>query len=275
MKQADIVIIGGAIMGASVAYFLKKDLGFEGSVIVVEQDPSYANSSTTLSAASIRQQFSTPENISLSQFGLQFFGELKDRFGEDADIAYHEGGYLILASEAGLPILQNNHKTQVECGADVDLMTPGEMKKTFPWLNVDDLAAGAYGRSGEGWFDAHMFLDLVRKGAIAAGAHFTKGTVVGMDQLGGKVTAVKLADGETIACGAAVNCAGANAGKVAAMLGIDLPIEPRKRTIFVIDNKKPHPNMPLITDTSGVYIRPEGDVYNLRLPSTGRPGSRL
>nr|WP_319486744.1 FAD-binding oxidoreductase [uncultured Cohaesibacter sp.] len=273
MKQADLVIIGGAIMGASVAYFLKKDLGFEGSVLVVEKDPTYANSSTTLSAASIRQQFSTPENIALSQYGLQFFSELKDRFGPDADIAYHEGGYLILASEAGLPILQNNYKTQIACGADIELMSPDEMKKTFPWLNVEDLAAGAYGRSGEGWFDAHMFLDLVRKGAIAAGAEFIKGTVVAMEKQGSKVTAVKLDNGDTIACGAVVNCAGANAGKVAALLDIPLPIEPRKRTIFVIDNKKPHPNMPLITDTSGVYIRPEGEFFISGCPPIEDPAA--
>nr|WP_321461468.1 FAD-binding oxidoreductase [uncultured Cohaesibacter sp.] len=273
MKQADLVIIGGAIMGASVAYFLKKDLGFEGSVLVIEKDPTYANSSTTLSAASIRQQFSTPENIALSQFGLKFFGELKDRFGSDADIAYHEGGYLILASEAGLPVLQNNYNTQIACGADIEMMSPDDMLKAFPWLNVEDLAAGCYGRSGEGWFDAHMLLDLVRKGAIAAGAQFIKGNVVAMEKQGSKVTSVKLDNGDSIGCGAVVNCAGANAGKVAAMLGIPLPIEPRKRTIFVIDNKKPHPNMPLITDTSGVYIRPEGEFFISGCPPIADPAA--
>ena len=275
MKQADLVIIGGAIMGASVAYFLKKDLGFEGSVIVVEKDPTYANSSTTLSAASIRQQFSTPENIALSKFGLKFFDELKDRFGPEADIAYHEGGYLLLASEEGLPILENNHRIQVENGAPIEWMTPGQMADKFPWLNVEDLAAGTYGAKGEGWFDAHMFLDLVRKGAIAAGAEFIKDEVVAMEKSADKVTAIKLKSGETIACGAAVNCAGAAAGHVSSMLDIALPVEPRKRTVFVIDNKKPHPNMPLIADTSGVYIRPEGEFYISGLPPIDDPAADL
>nr|WP_321481706.1 FAD-binding oxidoreductase [uncultured Cohaesibacter sp.] len=275
MKQADLVIIGGAIMGASVAYFLKKDLGFEGSVIVIEKDPTYANSSTTLSAASIRQQFSTPENIALSKFGLKFFDELKDRFGPEADIAYHEGGYLLLASEEGLPILENNHRIQIENGAPIEWMTPAQMADKFPWLNVEDLAAGTYGTKGEGWFDAHMFLDLVRKGAIAAGAEFIKDEVVGMEKSTDKVTAVKLKSGETIACGAAVNCAGAAAGRVSSMLDIALPVEPRKRTVFVIDNKKPHPNMPLIADTSGVYIRPEGEFYISGLPPIDDPAADI
>ena len=82
-----------------------------------------------------------------------------------------------------------------------------------------------------------------------------------MKQDKGKVTSVLLASGEQIACGAAVNCAGPSAGKVAAMLDIQLPIEPRKRTVFVIDCPKPHPNMPLLVDPTGVYIRPEGDYY--------------
>jgi FAD-dependent oxidoreductase domain-containing protein 1 len=261
MKQADLVIIGGAIMGASLAYFLKKDLGFEGSVLVVEKDPTYAKSSTTLSAASIRQQFSTPVNIELSQFGLSFIRNLKERFGPEADIGFHEGGYLLLASEAGLPILKSNHATQTAAGADIALLDPDALKAKFPWLNVEELAAGSFGQSGEGWFDAHMLLDLVRKGAIAAGATYIKDEVVGISKSGNKVTSVSLASGERVACGAAINCAGPNAGHVAAMLDIPLPIEPRKRTVFVIDCKTPHPNMPLMVDTSGVYIRPEGEFY--------------
>lgn len=248
-------------MGACLAYFLKKDLGFDGSVVVVEKDPTYANSSTTLSAASIRQQFSTPENIHLSLFGRRFIGELQDRFGPEADIGFCEDGYLILASEAGLPILQSNHSIQMVHGADNALLDPTGLKARFPWLNTDDLAAGCYGRSGEGWFDAHLLLDLVRKGAIESGATFLKDEVIGLEKDGNQVSAVKLASGETLACGAVANCAGPAAGQISAMLGIPLPVEARKRTVFVIDNPKPHDGMPLMVDPSGVYIRPEGHFY--------------
>src|SRR3954466_2295669 len=95
----DVVIVGGAAVGSSVAYFLTHDLGFSGSLAVIERDPTYARAATTLSAASIRQQFSMPENIRMSQFAVAFFRELKQRFGADADITFRERGYLLLASE--------------------------------------------------------------------------------------------------------------------------------------------------------------------------------
>src|ERR1041384_3285596 len=114
----DVVIVGGAAVGSSVAYFLTHDLGFRGSVAVIERDPTYARAATTLSAASIRQQFSTPENIRMSAFGIAFFRALKDRFGAQAAIARRERGYLLLASETGRETLAANHALQRAEGAD-------------------------------------------------------------------------------------------------------------------------------------------------------------
>ncbi|MEV8678662.1 FAD-dependent oxidoreductase, partial [Mesorhizobium ciceri] len=96
----DIVIIGGAIVGSSVAYYLREQ-GFSGTIALIERDPQFAHAATTLSMASIRQQFSIPENIRLSQFTLKLFRRLKEEFGDDADIGFREGGYLILAGEDG------------------------------------------------------------------------------------------------------------------------------------------------------------------------------
>src|ERR1041384_7353709 len=93
MQSYDVVIVGGAAVGSAAAYFLTHDLGFTGSVAVIERDPTYAHAATTLSAASIRQQFSTPENIRMSAFGIAFFRDLKARFGAEADIGFRERGY--------------------------------------------------------------------------------------------------------------------------------------------------------------------------------------
>src|ERR1043166_7619311 len=153
----DVVIVGGAAVGSSVAYFLTHDLGFTGSVAVVERDPTYAHAATTLSAASIRQQFSTPENIRMT------------RFGADADIAFRERGYLLLASESGEATLAANHAVQTAEGADIVLMDRAALAGKFPWLNGADLALGAFGRSGEGWFDAHSLLTLLRNAARQKG----------------------------------------------------------------------------------------------------------
>jgi len=147
----DVVIVGGAAVGSAVAYFLTHDLGFAGSIAVIERDPTYAHAATTLSAASIRQQFSTPENIRMSRFGVAFFRRLKERFGPDADIAFRERGYLLLAGEAGAATLKANHGVQRTEGADIALMDRAALVDRFPWLNISDLALGAFGRSGEGW----------------------------------------------------------------------------------------------------------------------------
>src|ERR1044071_462190 len=95
-ERFDVVIVGGAAVGSAVAYFLTHDLKFRGSIAVIERAPTYAYAATTLSAASIRQQFSTPENIRMSAFGIAFFRDLKARFGADADIAFRERGYLLM-----------------------------------------------------------------------------------------------------------------------------------------------------------------------------------
>ena len=257
----DVVIVGGAAVGSSVAYFLTHDLGFTGSVAVIERDPTYAQSATTLSAASIRQQFSTPENIRMSGFGMSFFRDLTGRFGAEADISYRERGYLLMAGEAGADVLRANHRVQAAEGADIVLLDPGAMAMKFPWLNTADLTLGAFGQTGEGWFDAHSLLTLLRNAARAKGARYIHGEVAGISREGNRITGVTLANGERISCGTLVNAAGPQAGDVAALAGIALPVEPRKRSVFVVACRAALPGMPLMVDPSGVWIRPEGEMY--------------
>jgi glycine/D-amino acid oxidase-like deaminating enzyme len=257
----DVVIIGGAAVGSAIAYFLTHDLGFGGSVAVIERDPLYAHASTTLSAASIRQQFSTPENIRLSTYGVGFIRSLRERFGPDADIGFREGGYLLLASDAGAAIARENHAVQTAEGADILLLEPRDIVSRFPWLDTEGVTLGTYGRTGEGWFDAHALLGLLRTAARKGGAHYIHGEVTAINRSGHHVDAVMLRDGQTIGCGVLVNAAGPQAGDVAAMAGAALPVEPRKRCVFVVDCRTPLPGMPLLVDTSGVWIRPEGQVY--------------
>ncbi|TPK88523.1 FAD-binding oxidoreductase [Mesorhizobium sp. B2-4-17] len=256
----DIVIIGGAIVGSSIAYYLREE-GFSGSIALIERDPQFSHAATTLSMASIRQQFSIPENIRLSQFTLQLFRRLKEAFGSDADIGFREGGYLILAGEAGLPILKANHEAQVAEGADILFEDAGQLTRRFPWLSAEGITAGAYGRSGEGWFDAHAMLMLFRKALRDKKIDFITADVTGIVRQGNQVTGVSLDDGETLEAGIVVNAAGPNAGKVAALAGLALPVEPRKRNVFVFEAREKYADMPLLVDPSGIYVRPEGSVY--------------
>jgi glycine/D-amino acid oxidase-like deaminating enzyme len=256
-----VAIVGGAAVGSSVAYFLTHDLDFSGSIAVIERDPAYARAATTLSAASIRQQFSTPENIRMSAFGIAFFRDLKSRFGPDADIALRERGYLLLASETGREVLAANHALQRAEGADIVLMDREALADEFRWLKTSDLSLGAFGRTGEGWFDAHSLLGLLRDSARRKGARYIHGEVAGITREGNRVTGVTLADGRQIGCGLLVNAAGPQAGDVAALAGLALPVEPRKRCVFVVACRASLPRMPLLVDPTGVWIRPEGDVY--------------
>ena len=194
--HADVVIVGGAAVGSAIAYFLGRE-GFKGRIVVVEKDPSYQWCATGRSVASIRQQFSTPENIRLSQFGWRYFSDIKDEFGPEADVALVHRGYAIMASAEAAGVLRANVELQRSLGADVELLGPAALKAQFPWLAVDDLAGAGWGRSGEGWVDPHAHLQLMRKRAIAQGVTYLADEVVGVDVDGGTIAGVRLASGGT------------------------------------------------------------------------------
>ena len=262
--HADVVIVGGAIVGSAVAMFLRKRPDWHGRVLVVERDTTFRTSSTTLSAASIRLQFSTPLNIEISRFGVELIKHLDAWLGVDGqpppDVDFVEGGYLFLATTAGLPILESNHAVQREHGVQVALLTPNGLRTRFPWMNVDDVAGGSLGLADEGWFDAYALLQAFRRKARSLGAEEVAGEVVEIERDGGRATGVRLADGRRITADWVVNAAGPRAGGVAAMAGLQLPVSPRKRMVFHFDCRTRIAS-PLTIDTSGVYFRPEGPNY--------------
>ena len=179
------MIIGGGAIGSAVAYWLTADPAFVGEVVVVERDPTYRAASSALSASSIRQQFSTPVNIAIGLFGIGFLrgiGETLAVNGERPDIGLVEPGYLFLATEPGMATLRANHAVQVAHGADVELLTPDELRRRYPWLTVEDLAGGSHGRTGEGWFDGYGLLRAFRAKAIAQGARYLAAEAVGLDR---------------------------------------------------------------------------------------------
>ena len=259
-RSADIVVVGGAAIGSAIAYFLKRG-GFRGSVAVVEMDPSYQWCASGRAVAGIRQQFSTPENIRLSQFGVGFFKGIKSEFGSEADVSFRERGYMVMATPEGRPVLEANIALQRRLGADTELLEPDEIARRFPWLSTEGLGAAGWGRSGEGWIDPASLVQLLRKSAIARGASYIADEVVGIDMTGGRIKGVRLASGGGIATGIIVCAAGWHSAKVARMAGLDLPVRPRKRYVFVVDCPSPLPGAGLMIDPSGLYFRPEGNTF--------------
>jgi glycine/D-amino acid oxidase-like deaminating enzyme len=254
-----VVIVGGGVMGAATACFLARDHGL--AVTVLERDPSHARASSALSASSIRQQFSQPANIALSQWSLAFLR----RVGEELAIGDHrpaiglvEPGYLYLASAAGAGTLRANHAVQRAAGADVHLLAPAELQARFPWLAVTDLALGAWGASGEGWFDGPALHQALRRKAIACGARFVAAEDEDFDCRADRVLAVRCRDQRRFAGDAVLLTAGAWTAPLAARLGLALPVAPKKRDVFVVDCPQPLPGCPLVIDPGGVWFRPEG-----------------
>lgn len=283
----DVVIVGGAVIGSAVAYYLTADPGFDGKVLVVERDPTYNRSSTALSSSSIRTQFSNPINVKISQYGsevIRGFAGMMQVSDDRPDLGFHPGGYLFLAhAQAQTQTLRENHERQRSCGADVVLWSRDELARAFPHLRVDDIELASYGRSGEGWFNNTGLMYGFQAKARSQGAEFVTDEVVAIGCDRDRIVSVTLASGPQIKVGTVVNASGPRAAQTARMVGLEVPIEPRKRTLFVFDcAASPEGSaavnggrLPLMIDPTGVFCRPEGRFFLAGCPPMEDPAVDL
>lgn len=251
-------------MGSALAYWLTR-LEPTASVVVIERDPGYATASSALSAASIRQQFTTPVNIRISQSSIEFLrasGELLAVDESKPDIGLVEAGYLYLANDAsGQEALRQANDIQTQHGADVALLTSAQLAARFPWLAVADVAAGSLGLRGEGWFDGYLLLTALARKARSQGARFMRGEAAGVEIQGRRAEAVMLADGSRLSCGSLINAAGPWARAVGRLAGVELPVFARRRTVYVVACRARMPGFPLLIDPTGFWVRPEGNGF--------------
>lgn len=252
--KSDVIVIGGGVMGSSVAYHLKSDPAFTGTVTVIERDPTYARASSALSASSIRQQFSTPLNIHLSRYGIGFLRRAGELLG--VELGLREPGYLFLASPAGEPVLRANHAIQKGEDCAVELLDPAALVGRFPWISTEGVTLASHGTANEGWFDGPALMQGFRRKARDLGAAYVADEVVGVSD-----RVVTLRKGGQLEAKAIVLAAGPWSGEVAACAGIVLPVEPRRRSVFVFDVREPPGITPLTIDPSGTWFRPEGRFY--------------
>lgn len=264
-KFYDVVIIGGAIMGSSTAWFLSDNPDFKGTVLVIEKDPTYEKAATALTNSCIRQQFSTELNVRISQFGAEFYKNLRQYMGGDErvpELLIRCFGYMYLAdTESFANVLRENQKVQLAAGAATQLMTADEIKNTYPFYNTEDLVLGSINRRDEGYFDGFTMFEWWKRLARERGVEYVTGEVVAMTKnaSGIKIESVMLKTGEVIACGQVVNSSGTRAALTAKMAGIALPIEPRKRYTWIFKADRPlDVDLPLTIDPSGVHMRENG-----------------
>jgi glycine/D-amino acid oxidase-like deaminating enzyme len=271
----DVVVIGGGIIGAATACFLARDPGFHGRILVLEADPSYARAATALSASSIRQQFSAAVNVRCSQFGIEYLRSAPEALATDegarVDIGFHERSYLYLATAAGRQALTQNVAAQRELGVEVELAGPAALLRRYPWLDVTGLAAGAWTRGGEGWFDAYALLHALRRKGRELGVDYRPARVAALESAADKVARARLDDGTALSARWFVCTAGTRTPELLRPLGIELPIRARKRTVYVFDSTARIDDLPLVVDPSGFWCRPEGASYLCGMPPDPDP----
>ena len=271
-ENADVLVIGGGAIGASVAYFVKL-LDPAAEVTVVERDPAYTLASTPRASGGVRRLFSLPENIELSAYSIGFFADFPAAMAVDgvpADIGWHQSGYLFIVPPSGLGVLRRNFDLQQERGCRVDWLDPGELARRFPSMNVADLG-GAVFSPDDGWLDPHSVLMGLRNKARSMGARFVADEVTGLVRQGHQVTAVRLASGGLAKAGHVVNATGAWAKEICAMIDVPVPIEPMRRYEHYFECQDPIEPLPYVKDTARLAFRPEGAGYSGGVPTLDEP----
>ena len=261
----DVIIIGGAIMGSSTAWFLSQNPDFNGTILVVEKDQKYEFCSTAHTTSCIRQQFSTELNIEISQFAANFINNFQEYMDNDIrapKLAIKSFGYMYLAADEDFAKkLRTNQKVQVAAGAATELMTPDEIKFRYPFYKVEDIKLGSINLVNEGYWDSITVFEWMKNKARENGVEYIENEVIEIikNKSEDQVISVKLASGETISGDNFVNATGPRAAVVSKMAGIEIPVEPRKRYSWIFKAENPlDRDLPLTIDPSGFHVRENG-----------------
>ena len=258
--RADVVVIGGGVVGSSVALHLR-ELMPRARVVVVERDTTYARASSRLATGGIRQQYASPLNVAMARHSVEFFRGFDHRTlaaGHPTRAWFRERGYLFLADAASAERLARRFELSARAGARVERWTRDEVRACVPGLYVDDVELALFGAE-DGYLDPREVLAGFRALALAAGAETRHGEVVAIERAGGRVAGIRAtaADREVaIAAPVVVNAAGAWAGRVASLAGLSLPVVPVRQHLFRLRLAEPLARrIPMIFDPDGTHWR--------------------
>ena len=258
-KAYDILIVGGGVIGSSIAYHLLND-GLDDTVAVLEKDPSYEFASTPRSMGGIRQQFSTEINIRIGLYGIEVIEHFDDEMavdGEPAHADYHPRGYLFLADENNWETIQKQYRLQRSLGVEVDLLTPEEVKDMLPHMNVEGLLGASFGRRA-GYLDAYGLLRGYQRKAKSLGADYIHAEVVEILRQKDCVHGVRTSKGDVLEGASVVIAAGPWAAEVGAMAGVELSVEPTPQMVFCFDPaEKFEYDLPFTFHPHGQWFRQE------------------
>lgn len=256
VRTADVVIVGGGIVGSSIAYHLTAS-GCK-SVLVIERESSQGKGSTGKSMGGVRAQFATPVNVQMSLYSIPFYSTFDEQLGYPC--GYRSQGYLFCAtSDRHMHYLRQNHETQVGLGLkEARLVTQEEIQRMFPQLRADDIVGGAF-CSTDGFVDPYSAMTGFMSWARDRGAELWKNTAVtGIARDARGVNGVETGKG-LVRTRTVVNCAGPWASSIGQMAGIDLPVRPLRRMLVPTEpfDQFPHTAPMIIDMSSGFHFRPE------------------
>lgn len=257
MSPDRIVIVGGGVVGSSIAWHLRTG-GFDGDVTVVERDPTYRRASSFLAMGGVRQQFSSAENIRLARHSVRFY----ERFDTAMRTPDHrprawfrQRGYLFLADDATAERFERRYERQRSFGARVERLDVDAIRARVPDLSLDDIRFGIFGPD-DGYANPREVLAGFRHAAAAAGATYVTGEVSRLRVAGGRIHGVTLRSGAAFDARAVVNAAGPFAAKLGALADLDLPVTPVRQHLFrcALPQHWPH-RFPVVVDPGGVHWR--------------------
>ncbi|RAQ42163.1 fad oxidoreductase [Aspergillus flavus] len=259
----DVVIIGGATSGSSIAWHLSTNPDFRGSVLVVERDLSLQFSATKASNNCMRQQFATAINVKIAQYAADFVKRFGAEFPPDEcvpDGPIRNFGYLYLSDSTEFTeVLKKDQQLQASCGAGTQIILKADIKNKYPFFYTDDIDSGSLNLIDEGAFNALGMVEWLRKTARQNGVDYIGNEVVDMTVDGDKICDITLKTGEKVTVSTLVNAAGTRAATVSQLAGIDLPIEARRRYTYIFSVDEPLPqDLPLTIDPTGVHLRSYG-----------------
>jgi FAD-dependent oxidoreductase domain-containing protein 1 len=274
LDKSDIVIIGGGVMGSACATFLlMRAPGL--SVTVVEPDPTYAKAASPKASGGVRRLFSLPENIQMSIFSIDWFMHFAEHLavdGEVPDLNWKQGGYLFIVppDARSIATLEQQQERQAALGVKTELLDPAAIKSRFPSINTGDLGAANLSPE-DGWLDPNAVLQGFRKKARSLGAIYLQDRVVDLAEDDNLVRSATLESGGTIHAGHVINCAGAWAKDICAMVDVKLPVEPMRRFGTYFEYQGDIEPLPYIKDLSRLAMRPEGRGFTAGLVDWNEP----
>ena len=257
MSPDRIVIVGGGVVGSSIAWHLRSG-GFEGEVAVVERDPTYRRASSFLAMGGVRQQFGSAANIRLAQHSIRFYERFDDALrtpDHQPRAWFRQRGYLFLANDENAARFERRYARQRALGARVERLDVDAIRARVPDLALDDIRFGIFGPD-DGYASPREVLAGFRHAAAAV-----TGEVTRLRTAGGRVRGVTLDGGASLDARAVVNAAGPFAAKLAALADLDLPVTPVRQHLFrcALPHRWPH-RFPVVIDPGGVHWRHDDPV---------------